>query len=93
MLTCKETSLLMSQARDRRLAWSELLGVRLHLWICRQCRRYERQLAWLDDLAARVAKTPEAMLGEDTELSVAARARIHAAIEAHRQDGGHRHPR
>lgn len=92
MLNCKETSLLVSQARDRRLNWSERLGVRLHLWICAQCRRYERQLNWLNGLAGRLDKAPEEMLEAGTELSEEARQRIRAAIEAHRADGTHRHP-
>lgn len=92
MLSCKETSLLMSQARDRRLSWSERFGVRLHLWICRQCRRYERQLAWLNGLAGYLERAPEETLEEGTELSAAARQRIRDAIDAHRHDGAHRHP-
>lgn len=90
MLSCKETSLLVSQSRDRPLTWSERLGVRLHLWICAQCRRYERQLRWLDGLRGRLDRAPEEM--SDTELSPEARDRIRAAIEAHREDGTHRHP-
>ena len=92
MLNCKETSLLLSQARDRRLNWTERLGVRMHLWICRQCRRYERQLDWLQGLAGRLERSPEEMLDEHTELSAEARVRIREKIEAHRADGAHRHP-
>ncbi|MCU0841243.1 MAG: zf-HC2 domain-containing protein [Thiobacillaceae bacterium] len=92
MLTCKQTSLLMSQARDRRLSWSERLGVRLHLWICRQCRRYERQLDWLNGLAGRLEKGPESRPEAGEDMSAEACQRIREAIEAHREDGGHRHP-
>jgi hypothetical protein len=90
MLSCKETSLLVSQGRDRRLRWSERLGVRMHLWMCAQCRRYERQLNWLNGLRGRLDQAPEEM--SDTELSPEAKSRIWAAIEAHRADGAHRHP-
>jgi len=90
VLNCKETSLLVSEAQDRRLTWAERVGVRLHLWICAQCRRYERQLRWLNGLRGRLEQVPEEM--SDTELSPEAKSRIRAAIEAHREDGTHRHP-
>jgi hypothetical protein len=45
MLTCKDASHLISEREDRPLTWRERLGLRLHLWICNNCRRFERQMA------------------------------------------------
>jgi predicted anti-sigma-YlaC factor YlaD len=92
MLSCKETSLLVSQARDRRLSWAERIRVRLHLWMCSQCRRFERQLNWLNGLTGRLERAPEELMEEQQELSAEARERIRQAIEAHGEGCAHRHP-
>ncbi|NWG86935.1 MAG: zf-HC2 domain-containing protein [Hydrogenophilaceae bacterium] len=85
MLSCKETSLLVSQSRDRRLSWSERWAVRLHLWICEQCRRYQRQVAFFGWLAQKLEADPGPMT--QAELSEAARERIRKAIEAGCHEG------
>jgi predicted anti-sigma-YlaC factor YlaD len=53
MLTCKEASVLLSQALDRRLSFWERLTLRLHLAICEGCRRFDRQMAFLRDACRR----------------------------------------
>jgi hypothetical protein len=45
MLTCKEASVLMSQAQDRALGLRERTLLRLHLLICAGCSNFNRQLA------------------------------------------------
>jgi hypothetical protein len=45
LLSCKEASRLLSQAQDRRLAWTERVKLRLHLGVCSACTRFARQLA------------------------------------------------
>lgn len=47
MLNCKENSELVSQALDRPLGLRERLAMRLHLMMCRGCRNFEKQLAFL----------------------------------------------
>ncbi len=44
MLTCREASVLISEARDRKLRLHERLGLRVHLWMCISCRRFNRQV-------------------------------------------------
>ena len=44
MLTCRQVSLLLSQAQERALSLPERLGLRLHLWLCDGCRNFRRQL-------------------------------------------------
>ena len=49
--TCKETSGLVTQSLDRSLNFRERVGMRLHLMICTNCRRFNQQMhlirAWL----------------------------------------------
>ncbi|GIX22662.1 MAG: hypothetical protein KatS3mg121_1445 [Gammaproteobacteria bacterium] len=52
MLSCEETSRLLSEARERRLGWRQRLALRLHLALCSGCRRFGRQL----DLLGRAAR-------------------------------------
>lgn len=47
MLTCKEASRLISEGQDRPLKRMEYMGLRFHLWICDNCRRFERQMGFL----------------------------------------------
>ncbi len=47
MLSCKETSLLLSQAQERRLGWREKLGLELHLQLCEGCARFRAQLDFI----------------------------------------------
>jgi len=47
MLSCKETSRLVSQGLDRELAFGERVALRMHLAICIGCRRAKRQMGFL----------------------------------------------
>jgi len=47
MLSCKETSRLISQGLDRRLGFGERVALRLHLAICNGCRNFTKQTAFL----------------------------------------------
>lgn len=47
MLSCKEVSLLLSQAQERRLGLRERLALKLHLMLCSGCARFSRQLVFL----------------------------------------------
>jgi len=44
MLRCKEITELATDYLEGDLAWHERLGVRLHLWMCANCRRYVDQM-------------------------------------------------
>ena len=47
MLTCRETTRLVSQGLDRDLAFGARVALRLHLALCIGCRRTRRQMAFL----------------------------------------------
>lgn len=86
MLTCKDASRLVSEGQERKLGFRERLGLRLHLWMCAQCRRFERQIQLLRLALRRMA----AQIDVDTQTSLTpeARERIHKAIV---EQDGHSH--
>jgi hypothetical protein len=47
MLSCKETSRLLSQGEDRKLGFGERVALRVHLAICDGCRNASRQFRFL----------------------------------------------
>ena len=47
MLSCKETTHLLSQGADRDLAFGERVALRVHLAICNGCRNVNRQFRFL----------------------------------------------
>jgi Putative zinc-finger len=44
MLSCKQASQLISQSLDRQLSRRERFALRMHLWICKYCRRFSQQI-------------------------------------------------
>lgn len=55
---CAEMARLASESCDRPLTPRERLRLRLHGLICRWCRRYARQIAWLHAAAPRLLEEP-----------------------------------
>ncbi len=49
MLSCRETSELVSRGLDERLGLMQRLGVRLHLAMCSACRAFARQARFLHE--------------------------------------------
>ncbi|MDA8363635.1 MAG: zf-HC2 domain-containing protein [Gammaproteobacteria bacterium] len=47
MINCAEASRLLSQAMERPLDRKERAMLRLHLLICRMCRKFDKQLAFM----------------------------------------------
>ncbi len=74
MLSCKQTSLLVSQSLDRPLTWRERWAVRVHLLICVYCRRFTQQLKLIRRYMERWQQ--QVAEGEDIQLSLAAKERI-----------------
>ena len=57
-LHCEESTQLMSASLERELSAVERWAVRLHAGVCRSCRRFRRQLKFLQEAARRRADTP-----------------------------------
>ncbi|MCB9850340.1 MAG: zf-HC2 domain-containing protein [Phycisphaerales bacterium] len=52
---CRDIAALASRAQDERLTWSERFALRTHLFYCKACRRYRRQLALIRKVLAGAA--------------------------------------
>ncbi len=57
-LHCEESTELMSIERERDLSWIERWAVRMHSVACRQCRRFQRQLRFLEKAGRQRAEAP-----------------------------------
>lgn len=69
MLSCKEAAGLMSRECDARPTLAERLALRFHLSMCRGCRNFRRQLAFLRAACRRhpaASGEPDAGSGADT---------------------------
>lgn len=58
--SCKEVSELVSQAQDRPLTLAEKFGLYVHLPLCRGCRNFTRQVAFLRTLIRTYLKGDDA---------------------------------
>ena len=47
MLSCKQASQLVSQSLEHPLNRRERIALRMHLWLCRYCRRFSQQIQTL----------------------------------------------
>lgn len=79
MLTCKDASHLVSHSQDRTLSFRERWGLRIHLWMCVNCRRFERQIGLMQRLLRQSTRQVEAEVA-DQQLSAEARERISQAL-------------
>lgn len=50
---CREATRLQSQALDRPLGLGQRIGLRIHLVLCKWCRRYGKQIEFLRSAAHR----------------------------------------
>ena len=56
LLSCRETTRLVSQGLDRELAFGERVALRVHLAYCLGCRRVRRQMAFLREAMRELAE-------------------------------------
>ena len=45
--TCKQVSRLQSQALEGKLSFAQRAGLRMHLMLCKWCRRYAKQIGFM----------------------------------------------
>jgi hypothetical protein len=88
MLTCQETSRLVSEGVERHLGWRERFGVRVHLWMCVHCRRFEAQVQLLREALRRRAEEEHEAITGYADLPPAAHERIRAALSARMRSPG-----
>ncbi len=53
---CREATRLQSEALDQQLGLRQRIGLRIHLFLCKWCRRYGKQIGFLRSVAHRHEK-------------------------------------
>jgi hypothetical protein len=81
--SCKQATRLQSQSMDRNLSLWEKLGLRIHLLLCKWCRRYRQQLGFLRSAASQCDDHHVSQPSQG--LSTEARDRIKQKIKASQQ--------
>lgn len=81
--TCQDVTRLQSRAMDESLPTYVLLGLRLHLLLCRWCRRYGKQLHFLRE-ALRRPDEPSLLEESRFKLTAAARETIKITLRKER---------
>lgn len=77
---CREVSQLQSAALDQPLSFPKRVGLRLHLLLCKWCRRYGRQIRFLQQASREHAdELPQA---GPRGLSPDARERLRASLRS-----------
>jgi hypothetical protein len=76
MLTCKEASRLLSQSLNQSLPRLKRLELRLHVWLCRSCSNFEKQLKFLQRAVRQLAESR----ADQVRLSAEAGERIRKAV-------------
>ena len=64
ILSCKETTRLLSQGADRKLGFSERVALRVHLAICKGCRNVDAQFQFLRSAVQRLSEDVENQYGK-----------------------------
>lgn len=52
MISCKEAAQMVSLSIDGELPFFKRVSLKLHLTMCAYCKRYERQLKYIKELAS-----------------------------------------
>jgi len=81
MLTCKQVSELISQGLDQHLTFTERMGVRIHLLMCRTCTQYKNQLRFIRQAMRQLSQDAECGNHAAIPLSPEARERIKNALK------------
>jgi len=85
MLSCKDVTNLASKSLDAPLTWRQRWGMRLHLLFCHLCRRYVRNLHFLDQAFRHTRNEKPECFSAHGKLSEEARARIQRALQDKKQ--------
>ncbi len=78
MRSCKDTARILSDSRDEPLPFMTRMGLRMHLMMCRFCRRYDHQLDVIEAVCAGYAESADEI--HPGELSPEARTRMQDAL-------------
>lgn len=73
---------LLSEARERPLNLRETIVLKLHLFTCKACRRYEAQIEKMSQMVKPQIEENARAAEPSAKLTTDARARIRAALKA-----------
>ena len=59
MLSCKDTSVMISRSLDRKLTLHERISVKIHLMVCSACRRMVKQIELIRDISRQYCATED----------------------------------
>jgi hypothetical protein len=79
MIRCKEVATLLSTGELAAAPVARRLAVRMHLMMCRHCRRFARQIAWLKRSATALGAAFDAEIDREFTRRVQAKLRILSA--------------
>ena len=78
--SCKQASRLQSEGMDHPLTFLESFGLRIHIFLCKWCRRYGEQLKFLRSAAHQCENHQSAQ-----KLSPEARERIKQKLQSEKE--------
>jgi len=81
--SCREAVRLQSEQMDHSLNLTQRLGLRLHLLLCKWCRRYGAQIRFLRSVGRQEPHAPAASI--PASLSTEARERIRQRLDKERK--------
>lgn len=76
MLTCRETTRLASDRFERRLSLRERFALLTHTLVCPFCRRFTRQVRWMEKFFNTLSSLDDGHLAEIGQRSPADRERM-----------------
>ena len=80
--SCKQAARLVSISFERRLTFREVLAMRIHLWMCKTCTFYKRQISALRSIFIRHEEYFENTPPSDDEcLSPSTKQKIEEALK------------
>ena len=77
MISCKKASILLSASLDRELSFLERFALRIHLTVCKWCRRFRVQITFLHSLGSELDQEEQLI----TALPSEAKQRIQKSID------------
>ena len=79
MFKCREVTRLVSESLDRKLPFSQRLGIRIHFFMCKLCPEAKKQMLFMGE-ALRRFHSEDMTQGSDRFLSPEARNKIKLAL-------------
>ena len=81
--SCKAAARLQSEAFDHKLSFHQRLGLRIHLVLCKWCRRYGKQITFVHNAAH--SHPDEMTESAPQQLSAEARERIRQKLRTNQE--------